>query len=273
MDVSFSNTAAESFDGDVLLLVAFEGADDASYKAVDAALGGAVSALADARKFTGKKGQSLEVHAGREGIGAATVIVLGAGPKKGFAGPGIRDLVAVGARAAQGVRAKSVGFAVPAALSRKLELAAQMAAEGALEGTYRFKRYLTNEKKNGDDKELASFAVLAAGKVNRRAINEAVKRGEATAEAVCKARDFINEPAGYMTPEQLADEARAIARGLSAYSAADARLIIGHKSREIGRILGYSGREELIHRDDMGAVCMRGQNTSQAVSVEFFFGT
>ena len=42
-----------------------------------------------------------------------------------------------------------------------------------------------------------------------------------------------------------------IARGLSAYSAADARRIIGHKSREIEAILGYRGREELVHRDDM----------------------
>jgi glutamate 5-kinase len=44
---------------------------------------------------------------------------------------------------------------------------------------------------------------------------------------------------------------RSIARGLSAYSAADARRIIGHKSREIEAILGYRGREELVHRDDM----------------------
>ncbi len=42
-----------------------------------------------------------------------------------------------------------------------------------------------------------------------------------------------------------------IARGLIAYSAADARRIIGHKSREIEAILGYLGREELIHRDDL----------------------
>ncbi len=41
------------------------------------------------------------------------------------------------------------------------------------------------------------------------------------------------------------------ARGLSAYSAADARRIAGHKSREIERLLGYRGREEMIHRDDL----------------------
>jgi glutamate 5-kinase len=40
-------------------------------------------------------------------------------------------------------------------------------------------------------------------------------------------------------------------RGLSAYSSADVRRIAGHKSGEIARILGYRGRDEIIHRDDL----------------------
>ncbi len=44
---------------------------------------------------------------------------------------------------------------------------------------------------------------------------------------------------------------REVARGLSAYSAADARRIMGHKSREIEARLGYRGRDEMIHRDDL----------------------
>ncbi|MDE0385869.1 MAG: glutamate 5-kinase [Defluviicoccus sp.] len=43
----------------------------------------------------------------------------------------------------------------------------------------------------------------------------------------------------------------AIGRGLSAYSDADAARIIGHKSREIEALLGYRGRDEIIHRDDL----------------------
>ena len=39
--------------------------------------------------------------------------------------------------------------------------------------------------------------------------------------------------------------------GLCAYSAADARRIIGHKTGEIERILGYRGRDAIIHRDDL----------------------
>ncbi|MGQ0663515.1 MAG: glutamate 5-kinase [Pseudomonadota bacterium] len=42
-----------------------------------------------------------------------------------------------------------------------------------------------------------------------------------------------------------------VGRGLCAYSAADARRIRGHKSREIEAILGYRGRDEMIHRDDL----------------------
>jgi glutamate 5-kinase len=44
---------------------------------------------------------------------------------------------------------------------------------------------------------------------------------------------------------------REVARGLSAYSAGDAQRIMGHKSREIEALLGYRGRDEMIHRDDL----------------------
>ncbi len=46
-------------------------------------------------------------------------------------------------------------------------------------------------------------------------------------------------------------EGNEVARGLCAYSSDDAVRILGHKSREIERILGYRGRDEIIHRDDL----------------------
>jgi glutamate 5-kinase len=42
-----------------------------------------------------------------------------------------------------------------------------------------------------------------------------------------------------------------VGRGLSAYSSTDIRRIAGHKSGEIAEILGYRGRDEIIHRDDL----------------------
>ena len=40
-------------------------------------------------------------------------------------------------------------------------------------------------------------------------------------------------------------------RGLIAYSSEDATQIIGHKTGEIEDLLGYRGRDEIIHRDDL----------------------
>ena len=42
-----------------------------------------------------------------------------------------------------------------------------------------------------------------------------------------------------------------IARGLTAYSSADAERICGRRSAELERLLGYRGRDEMIHRDDL----------------------
>ena len=46
-------------------------------------------------------------------------------------------------------------------------------------------------------------------------------------------------------------EGHEIGRGLSAYDVDDAARIAGRKSGEIEQILGYAGRSELIHRDDL----------------------
>ncbi len=49
-------------------------------------------------------------------------------------------------------------------------------------------------------------------------------------------------------------EGRVLARGLSAYASEDAARIIGHRSAAIAEILGWRGRDELIHRDDLALV-------------------
>jgi glutamate 5-kinase len=44
---------------------------------------------------------------------------------------------------------------------------------------------------------------------------------------------------------------RVLGRGLAAYSSTDAQPLMGHKSGEIETLLGYRGRDEMIHRDDL----------------------
>src|SRR3546814_19159734 len=57
-----------------------------------------------------------------------------------------------------------------------------------------------------------------------------------------------------------------VARGLAAYSAAGARLILGHKSRETEASRGYRGREELHNPQDWQA---RGDGKEGSGRVKF----
>jgi glutamate 5-kinase len=68
-------------------------------------------------------------------------------------------------------------------------------------------------------------------------------------------------PAGVVDVEGEFDRGDAVAistqdgatlgKGLSAFSAEDARRIKGHRSEALEGILGYQGRSELVHRDDL----------------------
>ena len=47
------------------------------------------------------------------------------------------------------------------------------------------------------------------------------------------------------------NDGRDIARGLTTYSSDDARIIQGRRSKDIEELLGFSGRDEIIHRDNL----------------------
>jgi len=53
------------------------------------------------------------------------------------------------------------------------------------------------------------------------------------------------------TVSVLAPDGREVARGISAYSDADAARIMGRRTPEIEAVLGFRGRDEMIHRDDL----------------------
>lgn len=82
---------------------------------------------------------------------------------------------------------------------------------------------------------------------------------DGAARALAKGRSLL--PAGVRAVEGDFDRGdavwirdvggRVLGRGLSAYEASNARRIAGHKSNEIGTLLGYRGRDEMIHRDDL----------------------
>ena len=62
------------------------------------------------------------------------------------------------------------------------------------------------------------------------------------------------------TVSVLAPDGREIARGIVAYGDGDVARIKGLRTREVAALLGYSGRDEMIHRDDLVMVEQAGHD-------------
>jgi len=65
------------------------------------------------------------------------------------------------------------------------------------------------------------------------------------------------------TVSVLAADGVEVARGIIAYSDSDAARIMGRKTSEIADILGFRGRDEMIHRDDL--VLLRPPSAAAAI--------
>ncbi len=77
----------------------------------------------------------------------------------------------------------------------------------------------------------------------------ALKRGKSLLPAGVKAVDGTFERGDAVIIQT--EKGKQIGSGLCAYSSEDASLIMGHKTREIEVLLGYRGRSEMIHRNDL----------------------
>ena len=53
------------------------------------------------------------------------------------------------------------------------------------------------------------------------------------------------------TVEIVSNKETVLGKGLSAFGSEDIKLIMGHESGKIEQILGFKGRSEIIHIDDL----------------------
>ena len=175
-------------------------------QALDAVLGGTLSRVLAAEKFEGKPGQSSHFYTdGR--LAAPRVLVVGLGQKNEASAEAVRRAAAHGARRARDLGAVSAAMFLPGE-GVPARQRAQAAAEGAILGSYRFDKYLT--EKNG--KALGAVAVVEPDRRQQALAREGVRLGEIWAQATCAARDLVNEPANLVTPTYLAGRAEEIAR-------------------------------------------------------------
>jgi leucyl aminopeptidase len=179
---------------------------------LDAKLGGFLVRAATDERFRAKPGQILMLPGGGE-LKARRLVLVGAGPLSRAPAAGLR------AAAGTAVRAAAAAGAVRAALAWSTGAgtpAFEATAEGALLGSYRFDKYLTGDRAQPSTLQALALHPPADPSNTPAAATEALARAGRTARAVCRARDLVNEPAGFLTPTRLAAtaEAWATAAGL-----------------------------------------------------------
>jgi len=193
-----------------IMLGIFEGVKrpDGDLAVVDKALAGAVSQLISQGEIKGKVREITIIHSlGR--LPAARVAVTGLGKKGDLSLDGVRMAVGEACRLLQ---QKGVGDAAAAALGTgglALDGIAQAMTEGALLGTYSFRRHMTGEAEHG---ELKRLTIVVPDKTKLTISKQGSEKGRVLAEATNLARDMINEPANYMTPSNMAKTAARLAK-------------------------------------------------------------
>jgi leucyl aminopeptidase len=210
--LDLSVTSSEPADIEAELLVVAVREDELEHgdllSSIDARVGGVLRRAAGEERFRAKLGQTLVAHV--RDVRAQRIALVGLGPGTDASGSELRIAAGSAARAAAGVGAVRAALAwAPSALGFEAR-ACEIAAEGALLGSYRFDKYLTDERSRRP--ATAAFILRPPADVAADDAARALARARATARAVCRARDLVNEPAGAMTPTTLADTAAAWAR-------------------------------------------------------------
>ena len=194
--LSLSSTEPLSVAVDVLVLGIPEGASTKGgiLGELTKRLGPNVARILKREEFTGKKDQSVEIPCTDE-VKPGRLLLFGLG-KEPLGPIEVRLFAAKAGRFAIGAKASSLALELPAVSG-----AERAAAEGVVLGSYRFTKYMTGDRV--PKVQLEKVTLLVSGKVSKEAKDAAVV-GQQVGEAVCIARDLINEPPNELYPEKLA---------------------------------------------------------------------
>ena len=196
MKIEFVAAEAEAGPKAAIAVLAPENMPLAGAAAIlDAATGGALQRAIDGGRFTGAKGQTLDIVAPHH-VDAARITVVGSGSPASF---GSESIEAAGAQAYQAVKTSGAEVLVLKVPATSAELVAA-AAFGIRLAAYRFDRYRTTEKP--EKKPSIKKARLEVD--DPKAATKAFKRLSSLADAVIFARDLVSEPANILYPEEFA---------------------------------------------------------------------
>ena len=199
-------------EADAIVVNLFEGVErpGGATAAIDSVMDGAVDSLIRRGEIKGKFGEVGIVHAFGQSrrVAAGIVAIAGLGKPEGFDTDRIRGVSGEVCRALRRLNCRRIATVLHGSGAGGVEpqASAQAITEGALLGLYTFTKY-----RKPEHEDVAEILLVVKEESVVPAVEEAIFRGRAMAEAASLARDMVNEPANHMTPSRMAEAAVSMA--------------------------------------------------------------
>lgn len=180
-------------------------------KTVDSLLSGLINEICTAGEFKGSLGELTTIHTMGK-LAAKRVVLVGLGAEESLNPQALRRASAIATRHLQSTGAHHIALALNWPSSGiAAEAGAQAQVEGALLGLYSFKKYQHHADDTTKGRKVTKIRLLSGG-ADEAALNQAIRRGIALAEATNFTRDLVNEPPNVLNPSELAKRASAMAK-------------------------------------------------------------
>ena len=147
----------------------------------------------------------LTIRSGNPAAEACDALVIPVAADKRLSGPAAAEHGRLaGGAAVQGLSGMTIGSLVVVLPERADARFVQGLTEGLALASYRFDRYRDPQE---PETAVESVTLLAATEQEARALQAAFDRALILSDAICLARDLVNEPPNHLTPTALADRA------------------------------------------------------------------
>lgn len=194
----------------IVLLFQKEKKLSGAVKLLDEKCKGLIREIIKGGDIEGKHLQVLATHT-RGCIPAKRIILAGAGKRKEFTLDKLRGAVAAAAREVRSLNLKEFSTSLEFyPLEKNIDQIARAVVEGAVLGLYRFLPYKTVDK--DEIREIEEFVIVEERDEVLKTVIPAVEEARIVVNAVYFTRDMASQPGNEMTPTDMADEARKVAR-------------------------------------------------------------
>ena len=210
MNIDILSKPLSDIQAQALVLTVFEDEKEIRFNGLDEQLNKKISRLRETKELTGKYKEFTWFHT--DGYNSERILIMGLGKKSEFS---LERLMAVSAVAARNLRRINLSdMAILNDFHKKgmaQEVSCKAIVEGIGLGLYKFKRYTKEAQKDYRAIKKLTIALSDNEIVSQAAVDEA-KKAQILAESTNRARDLVNMPANYLTPQTFADEAKKIAK-------------------------------------------------------------